>query len=153
MKLPTKTTYGVRAMCDLAVHFGQGPVSASDISEREDISLEYLEQLLNRLKKQGLVSTTRGPRGGYVLARKPEKIKILEIIEALGNSVDPVLCLSQSSVKKCNRLDKCVTRVLWKEVADKTKEILNGTSLKDLCREAKGSIKDKNVDHRYNFNI
>ena len=140
-------------MCDLALHFGQGPVSAADISEREDISLEYLEQLLNRLKRQGLVSTTRGPKGGYVLARKPDKIKILEIIEALGNSVDPVFCLSEDSLKKCNRLDKCLTRVLWKEVADKTKEILNSTSLKDLCRGAKALVKEKKIDHHYTFNI
>lgn len=153
MKLPTKTTYGVRAMCDLAMHFGQGPVSAADISKREDISLEYLEQLLNRLKRQGLVSTIRGPKGGYVLSRKPDKIKILEIVEALGNSVNPVFCLSESNVKKCNRLDRCVTRVLWKQLADKTKEILDGTSLKDLCREAETLLKDKKVDHRYNFQI
>ncbi len=153
MKLPTKTTYGVRAMCDLAIHFGQGPVSAADISKREDISLEYLEQLLNRLKRQGLVSTTRGPKGGYILSRKPDKIKILEIIEALGNSVDPVFCLSEDNVKKCNRLDRCMTRVLWKQIADKTKEILDGTSLKDLCQEAKALVKEKKISHRYTFNI
>jgi Rrf2 family protein len=153
MKLPTKTTYGVRAMCDLAIHFGQGPVSATDISEREDISLEYLEQLLNRLKRQGLVLTIRGPKGGYVLARKPDRITILEIVEALGNSVDPVFCVSENNVKKCNRLDRCVTRILWKELADKTKEILQGTSLRDLCQEAKTLLKDKKDIHRYTFHI
>ncbi len=153
MKLSTKTTYGVRAMCDLALHFGQGPISAADISKREDIPLNYLEQLLNRLKKIGLVLTIRGPKGGYALSKKPEKIKILEIIEALEDSITPVFCLSQETIKKCDRIDKCITRVLWKRLGDKITEILDGTSLKDLCHEAKRLPKEKKIDHRYTFQI
>lgn len=153
MKLPTKTTYGVRAMCDLALHFGQGPVSAAEISKREDISLDYLEQLLNRLKKNGLITAIRGPKGGYTLARKADKIKISDIFEALGNEIAPVFCLSDDKSKKCNRLDRCVSRVLWKQLSDKIREVLDGTSLKDLCREAKTVVKEKKVDHRYTFHI
>lgn len=140
-------------MCDLALHFGQGPVSASDISKREDISLDYLEQLLNRLKRNGLVIAIRGPKGGYVLSRKPDKITILEIIKALGDSITPVFCLSNDKIKKCNRLDRCVTRVLWKQLGDKITQILEGTSLKDLCDEAKIAVKEKRVNHRYIFQI
>ena len=133
-------------MCDLALYSNHGLVSATDISKRENISLDYLKQLLNRLKRGGLLLAIRGPKGGYRLSRQPDKITILEIINTLGSSITPVFCLSRDNAKKCNRVEKCVTRILWKKLGDKITQILGSTSLKDLCAESKTFVKKKKVD-------
>ena len=92
MRLTTKGRYAVTAMLDLALHSKQGPVSLSDISQRQDISLSYLEQLFSKLRKNALVQSVRGPGGGYQLARADEQIFIAEVVDAVNESVDATLC-------------------------------------------------------------
>jgi len=138
MRLSTKGRYGVRGMLDLAIHEAQGPVSIKNISQREAISLNYLEQIFNQLRKAGLVKSRRGPGGGFLLARRSKEIRIIDIIKALKVPIAPVYCLDEEEKKlHCDRLDNCIPRLLWKKLEDKTKEVLEGTNLEDLLKKAK----------------
>ncbi len=130
MKLSTKGRYGTRLMLDLALHYGQGPVLLKDIAERQDISEKYLWQLIPPLKNSGLVTSTRGAKGGYVLAKKPAKINLEEIVALLEGPINFVDCVDDPS--SCKRADKCVTMDVWDEMAQKVKKYLSGITLLDL---------------------
>lgn len=134
MRLSTKGQYAVRAMVDLAYYSHDKPVTLHDIAEREDISINYLEQLFAKLRKNSIVNSVRGPGGGYVLAKKAEDIKIGEIVEAVEESLAPVACVEGDS--GCSRIDKCVTFKLWKGLGDRIKGFLNSMTVKDLCDDA-----------------
>ncbi|UCF78066.1 MAG: Rrf2 family transcriptional regulator [Candidatus Eiseniibacteriota bacterium] len=138
MRLSTAAgRYGVRAMYDLALHYGKGPVAGKAIAERQNISLPYLEQLLTKLRRSGLVQTVRGPQGGYLLARVPSRIKVGEIIGSLEGPTRLAHCMggTEDSVD-CGKADGCVSRILLKKLDAQIKAALNSTTLNDLCREA-----------------
>jgi len=129
MKLTTKGRYAVTAMLDLALHYSQEPINLADISARQGISLSYLEQLFSRLRKQGLVESTRGPGGGYMLARRADEISISDVIHAVAESVDATRCGGQ---KNCQQEDRCLTHDLWEELSNQITGFLSGISLADL---------------------
>lgn len=151
MRISTKGRYGVRAMFELAKNYGSYPVSVKAISQHQEIPLSYLEQILNQLNKAKLVRSVRGPGGGFLLARKPEDIKIIDIILALEESVSPVFCVDELESTQCKRVNSCVARLLWKKLDEKIKEVLEGTTLKDLCEWAKEL--SSAVEHEYMFYI
>jgi Rrf2 family protein len=130
-------------MFDLAMHYGEGPVPLVDILKRQEISLDYIRHLFLELKKVGLVKSERGPNGGYSLARKPSEIKVGEIIRAVEGPLAPVDCVID--IRKCHRVDGCITRLLWKKLGEKITEFLDSITLEDLCREAKSLWKDLGV--------
>lgn len=134
MRLSTKGQYAVRAMVDLAYYSKNRPVALQDIAEREDISINYLEQLFAKLRRNSIVNSVRGPGGGYVLAKAADRIMVGEIVEAVEESLAPVACVEGEG--SCNRIDKCVTFRLWKGLGDKIKEFLNSISVQDLCNDA-----------------
>ena len=142
MRLSTKGQYAVRAMVDLAYYSKDKPVTLQEISEREDISLNYLEQLFAKLRRNGIVNSVRGPGGGYVLGKKPDEINIGEIIEAVEESLSPVACVEGDH--GCNRIDKCVTFKLWKGLGDRIKEFLNSITVQNLCDDAGRIYKSHN---------
>ncbi len=129
MRLTTKGRYAVTAMLDLALHKNQGPVSLADISQRQAISLSYLEQLFAKLRKSSLVSSVRGPGGGYVLQRGSEAIFIAEIIDAVDESIDTTKCQGAGD---CQDGETCLTHYLWKGLSDQIHNFLEGISLADL---------------------
>lgn len=131
MKLSTRGRYAVTAMFDLATYGNGDPISAAAISDRQGISLSYLEQLLLKLKRGGLLKTIKGPSGGYRLAKKPAKISIGEIIEAAEGPVALADCVTST----CPKSGCCSTRSLWESLSDKVTKVLNSTTLKDLCEE------------------
>lgn len=131
MRLTTKGRYAVTAMLDLALHREHGPVNLADISSRQGISLSYLEQLFSRLRKQGLVCSTRGPGGGYLLGHEPCEISISDVISAVDESVDATRCGGQ---KNCQSDDRCLTHDLWEELSLQITEFLRGITLEDLVR-------------------
>ena len=149
MRLSTRSTYGLLAMYALALRYPQGPISVSVISEKEKISLPYLEQILNRLKKEGLVGAERGPKGGYRLIKPPEEIMIGEIVKVLENGMGSFY---DGKPKKKNELHPIVSLV-WEKMFRRMNEILDGTSLKDLCEEVKALGLDELMEHRYTFHI
>ncbi|MBU4561029.1 Rrf2 family transcriptional regulator [bacterium] len=154
MRLSTKGRYGVRAMLDLALRYGQGPIPLKDISQREEISINYLEQLFARLRREGLVEGTRGPRGGFFLTKKPGRIKIGDVIRAIEGPISLVYCVDPEERKKeCHRADRCITRLLWKRTSEKLAETLDAVTLEDLCEEARQLSKGKEPKHPFAFQI
>jgi len=106
MRLTTKGRYAVTAMLDLAIHYEKGAVTLSDIAGRQGISLSYLEQLFARLRRKGLVKSTRGPGGGYQLATEPQNIPVAEIVSAINENVDATRCGGE---KNCDKDGRCLT--------------------------------------------
>jgi Rrf2 family iron-sulfur cluster assembly transcriptional regulator len=129
MRLTTKGRYAVTAMLDLALHAQQDPVNLADISERQSISISYLEQLFAKLRKGGLVSSVRGPGGGYQLARDGGRIFIAEIIDAVDESVDATRCAGQGD---CQQGVTCLTHELWSDLSDQIHGFLSRISLDEL---------------------
>ena len=129
MRLTTKGRYAVTAMLDLALHKNQGPVSLADISNRQAISLSYLEQLFAKLRKSALVSSVRGPGGGYELERQADAIFIAEIIDAVNESVDTTKCQGAGD---CQGGEICLTHYLWEDLSEQIHNFLAGISLEDL---------------------
>jgi Rrf2 family iron-sulfur cluster assembly transcriptional regulator len=131
MRLTTKGRYAVTAMLDLAIHGDPEPVTLSDISMRQDISLSYLEQLFARLRRHGLVHSVRGPGGGYRLGRETAAIAIVDIIDAVDESVDATKCQGQGN---CQQGEICLTHHLWEDLSAQINDFLRGISLADLMQ-------------------
>jgi Rrf2 family iron-sulfur cluster assembly transcriptional regulator len=129
MRLTTKGRYAVTAMLDLALHAGSGPVSLADISGRQDISLSYLEQLFAKLRRRDLVSSVRGPGGGYRLSREHHNIFVAQIIDAVNESVDATGCGGSSD---CQHGEVCLTHHLWCGLSDQIHNFLSQISLANL---------------------
>jgi len=131
MKLTTKGRYAVTAMLDLALHAGNGPVSLVEISERQDISLSYLEQLFSKLRRQGLVNSMRGPGGGYSLSRLPNEIAVSNIIMAVDENLDVTNC--GNAAGGCHDTNKrCLTHNLWLDLSNRIQSFLDDISLQDM---------------------
>jgi Rrf2 family transcriptional regulator, cysteine metabolism repressor len=129
MKLSTKGRYGVKAMVDLAINYGDQPVSIKSISERQSISEYYLEQLFSSLRRAKLIKSIRGAQGGYVLNRAPEEITIYDIIYVLEGPIEVSNCLEEVS---CNNIDCCATRLLWKKIKNSIDSVTSSITLKDI---------------------
>ena len=140
MKLSTKGRYASRAMLDLAIHFGEGPIMVKDIARRHHLSERYLEQLLLPLKAAGLVRGIRGAHGGFMLTRAPSEIKMLEILQIMEGSTAPVECVDNARV--CTLSDKCVTRGVWVKLKKAIDGVLESITLEDLRA---GNIKAEEV--------
>ena len=136
MKLSTKGRYATRAMLDLAINQGEGPILLKDIAQRQQISLSYLEHLVTPLIAGGLIRSTRGARGGVSLARSPEEIKLSEVIQLLEGSLAPVECVNNPEL--CSRSELCVTRDVWSELKKAMNGVLESTTLQDLVERQKG---------------
>ncbi len=136
MRLTTKGRYAVTAMLDLALHKSQGPISLSDISSRQAISLSYLEQLFSKLRRSELVSSVRGPGGGYELKRGSDEIYIAQIIDAVDESVDTTKCQGAGD---CQGGETCLTHYLWEDLSEQIHAFLESISLADLV--AKNEVK------------
>jgi Rrf2 family iron-sulfur cluster assembly transcriptional regulator len=129
MRLTTKGRYAVTAMLDLAVHDRDNPIALADISERQCISLSYLEQLFAKLRKSGLVISTRGPGGGYSLSKGAEDIAVAEVIAAVDETVDATRCGGQ---RNCQGESRCLTHDLWEELSRQIRSFLSQVSLADV---------------------
>ncbi|MFG1488180.1 Fe-S cluster assembly transcriptional regulator IscR [Oceanospirillum sp. HFRX-1_2] len=139
MRLTTKGRYAVTAMLDLALHATEGPVSLADISKRQEISLSYLEQLFAKLRRNDLVSSVRGPGGGYQLSRESDDIFVAQVIDAVNESVDATRCRGQGD---CKDGRECLTHHLWCQLSDQIHDFLNGISLGELVRQHEASARE-----------
>ena len=135
MKLSTRGRYGTRALLDLALHQGEGPVPLKDIAQRQQISLLYLEHLIAPLIAGGIVRSTRGARGGVSLAKSPDEIRLSEVIQLLEGSIAPAECVNNPGI--CTRSELCVTRDIWSELKKAMNGILESTTLQDLVDRQK----------------
>ncbi|AYA65162.1 MULTISPECIES: Fe-S cluster assembly transcriptional regulator IscR [unclassified Alteromonas] len=132
MKLTSKGRYAVTAMLDVALHSTRGPVPLADISERQEISLSYLEQLFSRLRKEKLVDSVRGPGGGYLLGRDAMRIAVGEVIRAVDESVDATRCQGQAD---CQGGERCLTHSLWQDLSDRISVFLDSITLGELMSQ------------------
>lgn len=149
LRFSTRARYGLRAMLELALHYDPNePIPLVQVAERQGISEGYLEQMMSFLRKGGLVRSVRGALGGYILAREPARITAGEIIRCLEGPLGPTGCVSEENPEQCSRADSCVTRALWERVRQSVAEVLDGTTLEDLCREVE-SIKQSTEADMY----
>lgn len=138
MKLTTKGRYGLRAVLDLAVNTEDEAVALSQIAERQGISMNYLEQLIAKLKKSGIVQSIRGAQGGYMLAMPPDQISVGDILRALEGDLNPVDCSELNNDETpCSNSDTCVTKYVWKRISDSINSAVDGIKLSDLVAESK----------------
>ncbi len=132
MRLTSKGRYAVTAILDVALHAQSGPVPLADISERQGISLSYLEQLFSRLRKKGLVSSVRGPGGGYQLGGEAEDISVGDVITAVNESVDATKCGGSTG---CQDGSQCLTHTLWADLSSRIQQFLDAISIAELMKK------------------
>jgi Rrf2 family protein len=131
MKISTRGRYGLRAMLELARGYGKGPMLMSGIAERQELSRKHLHSLLTSLKNAGLVHSYRGPGGGFVLARSPERIRLSEILHALEGPLSLVQCVDDGDT--CHRARRCAARSVWQRVSSAIEDVLDRVTLRDLA--------------------
>ncbi len=131
MRLSTKSRYAVTSMLDLVMHSDASPVSLAEISERQGISLSYLEQLFAKMRRNNLVVSTRGPGGGYRLNGDPEEISIADIITAVDEKLEVT---NKDALPGASNYEPCLTEQLWEELSDEINRYLTGISLADLLK-------------------
>jgi Rrf2 family protein len=142
----------MRALVELALASGHGPVSAARIAKRQVLSAAYLEQLLHRLKKDGIVTSIRGPRGGYLLARKPADISMAEVVRVLDGANGAAKPAPNGRPKKGADAAAWITQAVRHCVHERLTALLGGVTLQDVCDEVR-AIAGEPLDHRYTFHI
>lgn len=134
MKISTKGRYAVRLMIDIAVHSGNGNVSLKDVAKRENISLKYLEQIVNILSKAGFLKAQRGAQGGYRMTGSPDKYTVGDVLRATEGSLAPVSCLDDE-VNDCPNIQSCTTIKLWDGLYHAVNDYLDGITIADLAND------------------
>jgi len=145
MKLSTRARYGIRALLDLSINGAKGPVPLKEIAERQEISMSYLEHLINPLVAGGIIRTVRGSKGGIILVKTPGEIKLSQIVNLLEGSTAPVDCVD--SPQNCLRSEECVTREVWHQVKEAIDGVLDSITLQTLIERQKN--RQKTVDMFY----
>jgi Rrf2 family cysteine metabolism transcriptional repressor len=135
MKLSTRTRYAMRAILEMADNYGKGPLQTRLIANQQDISVKYLEQIMAALKSAGLVKSQRGVKGGYILSKPPDNIKISEIFDVFEGPVTTVECVSNENY--CKKAADCIARQVWSEVQSAIKNVLKSMTLQDALDKAK----------------
>jgi Rrf2 family iron-sulfur cluster assembly transcriptional regulator len=143
MKISTKGHYAVQAMVDLATRKSDQPVPLSAIAKRQNISLNYLEQLFLKLRKMNMVKSARGPGGGYILARDPSQISIGEIFDAVNENIVLTECIDDNSF--CSKTHNCLTQILWLKISESLKKTLFSITLGEVIEET-GKFEELRTD-------
>lgn len=146
MKLSTKGRYGVKAMVELAINYGDTPVSIKTISTRQHISEYYLEQLFAPLRKAKLITSIRGAQGGYILSREPKDITVADIMEVVEGPIEISDCIDKEN--GCDNTDCCATRLLWEKLKKSIDEVMASVTLQDIVDDYK-EIKYKNEELKF----
>jgi len=137
MQMSTRGRYALRAMFELAMCKGNDPISLNYLSKTESISRKYLGQLFIKLRRAGLITSVRGPKGGYLLSRDPKSISVGDIIRATESTIAPVYCVDENAESHCDREEKCVCHLYWERLEKQIVDFLDSYTLFDLCGEAK----------------
>jgi Rrf2 family protein len=155
MRISTAARYGVRAVFDVAYHGAGQATQIKDISRRQHISQRYLEQIFNKLLKGGILNSRRGPKGGYMLARDPSEITVMDIIEVAQGPIVPVYCLAEGQMEKMDDsiFTSCVTRHVWEQTQKLLVEYFQSVTIADLCSMAKKKGVSRDLDHNFMYYI
>ena len=146
MKLSTRARYGLKALIDLGLHCETEAVSIQSIASRQNISDSYLEQLMAKLKKAGLVESTRGAGGGYRLGRPAAEISVGDILRVLEGSLEAAQCSGMEDESSCENHDICVTKYVWKRINDSITQAVDTMMLDQLIEESRKKQKEKSLE-------
>jgi Rrf2 family protein len=138
MRITYRGDYALKTILDLALHYGNSPVTIHELAKRADIPIKFLEQILLDLKRGGFVESRRGKIGGYLLAKAPSEIKLGEVIRFVDGPIEPIAC-TEKKYSGCNDLYKCVFRKIWQEVANATSKIIDNITFEYLIKKIKVS--------------
>ncbi len=143
LKLSTRGRYGLKAVYELALHYGDGPTSLKDIASSQNLSESYLEQLFLSLRKEEIIDSVRGAQGGYMLAREPKEITVGQILRCLEGDMSPSACLLDDS--DCSNKEECITKYVWSEIKDSVDRVIDSITLENMLE--KRSTKLEEVSH------
>jgi len=146
MKFSTRARYGTKALLELSLRWGKGPVLLKDIAQRQEIPLQYLEHLIRPLVQAGIIKSTRGARGGISLLKPPRELILSEVIQLLEGSIAPVACVDNPELYP--RSDRCVTHDIWAEVKKAMDGVLKSTTFEDLVERQKEKWNSKQPKDR-----
>jgi len=136
MKITYKGDYALKTILDLAVHYGNSPITIHDLAKRADIPLKFLEQILLDLKRGGFVISFRGKVGGYLLAKHPSQIKVGDVIRFIEGAIAPLACVD-NKYKGCKEISKCIFRPIWQSVTESTERIIDNITFEDLAKKSR----------------
>lgn len=136
MKITYKGDYALKTILDLALHYGNSPVTIHELAKRADIPLKFLEQILLDLKSGGFVESKRGKVGGYLLARSPSQIKLGEVVRFIDGPIEPITCVDKG-YKGCGDINRCILRSIWAQITEATARIIDGITFEDLVKRTK----------------
>lgn len=140
MRITYKADYALKAVLDLAMHYGQGVVSIRDMANRIDAPVKFLEQVLFDLRKAGLIESRRGNEGGYLLAKAPREISVGEVIRLIEGSLEPISCVKQG-YSDCGDIHKCVFKKIWRDVYQATSSIIDNVTFEELSNQVESTQK------------
>ncbi|WP_416197861.1 MAG: Transcriptional regulator, BadM/Rrf2 family [Sporanaerobacter sp.] len=146
MKLSTKGRYGLKAMFQLALHYGEGPIPLKNVADEQNISENYLEQLVAVLKKNGLLESVRGAQGGYLLAKSPDEITVGNILRVLEGDMAPADCVLDNEMFKCEKAEYCVTKLVWTRIRDSIDDVVDSITLQDMVDEHNTIMANKKLE-------
>lgn len=136
MKLSTRGRYGLKAMFQLSLYYGEGPIPLKQIADKQGLSENYLEQLFSILRKEGLVKSVRGAQGGYMLSREPKDITVGQVLRCLEGNMAPSDCVIDGEEIECEREEICVTKLVWIKIKDSIDEVIDSITLQDMKNDA-----------------
>lgn len=143
MKVSTRGRYGTRALLELALREGEGPVSLKDVANSQEISLQYLEHLITPLIAGGLIKSTRGARGGVSLAKPAREIKLIDILALLEGSSSPVECVDKPEI--CSRSNYCAARDIWSDIKGAVNDVLRSVTLQEIAARQRRKMKTEEI--------
>lgn len=136
MKLSTRGRYGLKAMFQLSLYYGEGPIPLKQVADKQGLSENYLEQLFSLLRKEGLVKSVRGAQGGYMLSREPKDITVGQVLRCLEGNMAPSDCVIDGEDIDCEREEICVTKLVWIKIKDSIDEVIDSITLQDMKNDA-----------------
>jgi len=136
MHISMRGDYGLRAVIDLASHYGEGPIQSSEIARRQRVPEPYLDQLLTVLRKAGFIKSVRGPQGGHSLLCHPAHLMVGDVLVALEGSLVPIVCVEETA--SCQLADRCAMREVWRRVKEAADDVLNSITIEELARRQAG---------------
>jgi Rrf2 family transcriptional regulator, cysteine metabolism repressor len=146
VRVSRKGEYALRAMIDLSLKYGEGPVSVAEVSRRGGIPKQFLQQILLQLKQAGLVQSVRGPSGGYGLMRRPDRITLAEILREIDGPLAPLSCVSAWAHRTCGKERDCGLYSVMLDVRNAIADILESVTLDDVCKRTRGELRQAGLE-------
>lgn len=146
MRLSTKGRYGLKAMFQISLQYGEGPITLKTVADEQSLSENYLEQLVSVLRRDGFLESVRGSQGGYLLAKPPGEITVGNILRSLEGNMALADCVIDDEISKCEREEFCVTKLVWQRIGDSINEVIDSITLEDMVNEHMNMLSNKKTE-------